>query len=91
MTQQQKVENDLKKLGYTNEHYDLITNVYTRDIQGTPITVLVFRDALYVSIGASATIDEYPYPLLRGRILPMGKWVRDKIIQSYLKELESTS
>lgn len=91
MTQKQKVKNDLKKLGYTNEHYDLITNVYTRDIQGTPITVLVFSDVFYVSIGASATIDEYHYPLLRGRILPMGKWVRDKIIQSYLKELESTS
>lgn len=91
MTQQQKVENDLKKLGYTNEHHTHIPNVYTRDIQGTPITVLVFSDVFYVSIGASATIDEYYYPLLRGRVLPMGKWVRDKIIQSYLKELESTS
>lgn len=91
MTQQQKVKNDLKKLGYTHEPYNLITNVYTRDIQGTPITVLVFHDVFYVSIGASAHIDEYRYPLLRGRILPMGNWVRDKIIQSYLKELESTS
>ena len=89
--QQQKVENALTKLGYDNTHYNLVKNVYTRDIQGTPITVLVFRDVFYVSIGASATIDEYYYPKLFRRFLPTHRWVRDRIIRSYLKELESTS
>lgn len=91
MTQQQKVKNALTKLGYDNTHYNHVKNVYTRDIQGTPITVLVFRDVFYVSIGASATIDEYYYPKLFRRFLPTHRWVRDRIIRSYLKELESTS
>lgn len=91
MTQRQKVENALTKLGYTYTHDSYVKNVYTRDIQGTPITVLVFKDVFYVSIGASATIDEYYYPKLFRRFLPMHRWVRDRIIRSFLKELESTS